>query len=167
MSSKLMMDKWGFIWSPETEKYKDLFMKHLKNFLFQLHNKFPEDRFLEISAKGIVATSETRIIKEFGQHIMLYKDKIEEADDDFFISTDFSDHWVEDESDVTLEEFHFKMDYIKGIWISKGITREDKKIIWKYLMGFINIYEKYAVARDKAKEKIEILDYIDRRRSRN
>ena len=111
--------------------FVDAFNKQMLNLLTDLSKIYPDNLHLK-SVKNslflLIKTSPRKPITTYYTEVYVYKDKIDNEDEDFFLNFNLKG--------TILEEF----DYIKEIW--KEATIENKNILWKYFKVFNKLAEK-------------------------
>lgn len=112
------------------------FKKQLIRFLDELIEQFPSEGdfvLMRIFVKDQIPTAD--VIGRFIRDVLPVKEMIDKRDEKFFL-----DNYL-----LTLSDQldHGKMNYLKNIWESGMLTKEDKDVMWKWADVFIHIAEMY------------------------
>jgi hypothetical protein len=116
---------------------KGVFLKQIDNFIDELCVIFPENKDILLFSEKyyfIKNINSTLIIDYFLSYIYIYKNKINDEDESFFLEGGGQDE-IKDTSGLKFR------DNIKKLWLNE-MSSENKEIIWKYFKVFILLCEK-------------------------
>jgi len=116
---------------------KSIFLKQIDNFIDELCVIFPDNKDILLFSEKyyfIKNINSGLIIDYFLSYIYIYKNKINEEDESFFLEGGGQEE-IKDTSGLKFR------DNIKKLWLNE-MSSENKEIIWKYFKVFILLCEK-------------------------
>ena len=117
----------------------------LLNFIDDCILVFPEDKDFRVykgSIKLLVKINPKKVLTIFTNNTSIYKDKILEKNDDFFLNNDYSEVINNRNSnDVSDDEIYDIIKKLQEHWI--GLDNVNKNKIWDYMLLLINLSDKY------------------------
>ena len=106
----------------------------------ELIETFPEENEFKISKNGILLLKKAnprKIVNIFKIYTKLYREKIINQDDNFFLQNDYNDVLY---NDSQKEDVFFLIDKLKNYW--QILSDSNKKNIWKYLNTLLCLSDK-------------------------
>jgi len=104
----------------------DTFFNQFTDFLKQLENMYPDDTDFPVfitTLNLLKSTNPILVVKFVKENIVdLYKDKILNKDESFFLDQDYTQH-----GDVDLNILHILNKYVKDM------SPNSKDVVWKYI----------------------------------
>lgn len=130
-----------------SRKYIEMFLKQLDEFLDKLEARFPEEKDIQF-LQTVVAIAQTscpeEIIKQYHRYVFPYKKSIENRDENFLLSQQYSllISDLEERDGVNTQHTCLKIDYFKNLFKSERVDKDTKNAIWEYLRVLNKIIEK-------------------------
>ncbi len=122
----------------ENQLLKEL-KQNVIDFLNELIEQFPEETDL-IWGRIWVETqvSALKLMTNFIQKILPYRDRIDKEDDAFFL---------DNAGEFIASDKLGKIGHLKMIWKSSKLDVEDRKIIWQWFKAFLFIVDRYVALK--------------------
>lgn len=136
--------------------YLHTFTNLIEEFITKLNELYPEDKdFTNIKMYLFILkkTNPRKIVNEFNNHVLIYREQIVNKDEDFLLNNDFikdilnnqnngeeSDININQTNDTLSQEISILMFKIRTYW--SNMDTETKNNIWQYLNIFVLLSDK-------------------------
>jgi len=136
--------------------YLHTFTNLIEEFITKLNKLYPEDKdFANIKMYLFILkkTNPRKIVNEFNNHVLIYREQIVKKDEDFLLNNDFiedilnnqnngeeSDININQTNDTLSQEISTLMFKIRTYWCN--MDTETKNNIWQYLNIFVLLSDK-------------------------
>ncbi len=128
------------------KKYTKAFINQLEDFIAKLELQFPNEKDLKLLSVGISTlkmTNPSEIIRKYDSTIYKYKEPINERNEEYFLTNDFSN-----DEDSQNPSAGLRIQHIKNIITDGNVSKETKTVIWTYLNLLNKLHEKILDTRE-------------------